>query len=122
MRQVMLCNKPLDDHMMKRLHVGCLARFFAHALLGSLRQDLIGLPKIAERMTTPLGIGNASPQAFTRFLAMVTNNERNNLARATTQSGPEPAFVGFSADKRPHFIQFQHIVGLCRRQCSPQGG
>ena len=40
---------------------------------------------------------------------MIANHKGNDLASTATNRGPEPVFGCFDEDKRPDFIQFQHI-------------
>jgi hypothetical protein len=77
----------------------------------------IRTPKIAESPACFIGHWNALPEQSARRLAPVSKNKSHNLARPAADGNPQPAFVNFFQDKRPHFIQLQDIIVLSWKQC-----
>jgi len=77
----------------------------------------IRAPKIAESPACFIGHWNALPEQSARRLAPVSKNKSHNLARPAADGNPQPAFVNFFQDKRPHFIQLQDIIVLSWKQC-----
>ena len=72
----------------------------------------VGVPDIADTDARPVARGNALPETVTRAFATVADHEGEDLARPPTQDGPEPAFPRPFSDERPHFVEFQTIIGL----------
>src|SRR5690606_4476982 len=83
---------------------------------------LVRLPKITERITAPVGPGNALPQVQTTGLAAIPDEIGHALAGPPTQRHPDPAFVRFLQHKRPHLIQFQHVIQPASPSVVSRGG
>jgi len=47
---------------------------------------------------------------------MIANYKGYDLTSSATNGSPQPIFGSFDEYKRPNFIQFQYIFGLCRQQ------
>jgi hypothetical protein len=65
-------------------------------------------------MAPPVFIRNALPKFATGLGTPITYDKGHNLTGAAIERNPQPAFLTFVPDKRPQFIQFQHIIALRR--------
>ena len=65
------------------------------------KQLLIGVPEITVGMTVAVRGWNTLPQSATGAATAVTDHEGHNLASATVQGHPQPAFLAFAAHKGP---------------------
>ena len=75
----------------------------------------VGVPEIAETHAPSVRNGNPMPQPSTCAGTPVTNHEGDDVARPAAQDHPEPPFPRAFPHKRPHVIEFQHI--LWGRRC-----
>ena len=99
------------------LHVIGLPASFTDTLMCLYRKDeLIGFPKIAITLATFVCVWNLLPKFTAGCLTPITDDKSHNLACPTAHDRPNPAFVPFFVDKRPHFIGFQHIFGFGRQK------
>jgi len=86
---------------------------FANTLMGVWWKDqLVGLPQIAETLTTSVRFRNALPKNAAGILTSISNGIGDNLACPTTQHCPNPAFSPLFQHKGPHFIDFENIFSL----------
>ena len=72
----------------------------ANALVCLFRKDeLIGFPEIAVTVTSLIGLWNLFPKFATGCLTSITDDKGYDLASATAQNRPNPAFVPSFIDK-----------------------
>ena len=91
-----------------------LTRAFTNAPMGFFWKDQsIRLPEIAETVTAFVWLGNTLPQLTTGSLTPISNDEGDNLTRASTHRCPQPAFVRTPINKGPNLIQFQGVGWAC---------
>jgi hypothetical protein len=76
----------------------------------------IGFPQVAETLATSVRWRDALPKHAASLLAAISNGIGNNLAGATTQDCPNPAFSPVCKHKGPHFVDFENIFSLCRQE------
>jgi hypothetical protein len=113
---------PLTQRVVPAFHMGGFSGLFADAAVRFDREHGdIRLPEIADTDAGPIGLRNPLPQPTTGAFAVIANDKRNNLSRATTQHRPQPAFPRPLADKRPDFIDFQVVIGVGWLQRRAQG-
>jgi len=79
--------------------------------------QLISVPQITETLTTFITGRDPFPEKLASLLAAITDGISNDLACATAQGCPNPTFLPVFQYKRPHFVNFQNILRLCRKQC-----
>ncbi len=90
-----------------------LSAFLADRLMAfPVKNALIGVPEIAERVATNIRCWNTSPEWQTTGFATIPDEIGHNLPGAATQGHPYPALVDLLEYKRPQFVQFQRIVQL----------
>jgi hypothetical protein len=87
-----------------------LTASFANTFVRLHRKDKrICFPEITITLATLVCLWNLLPKHAASRLTAISNDKRHNLASSAAQDRPNPAFVPFFVDKRPHFIGFQHI-------------
>lgn len=96
--------------------IGLSASFANTFVCFGWKDKLIGFPEIAVALATFVGCWDLLPQFAAGRLASVSNRKRHDLACPAAHHCPQPAFVPFFLDKRPHFICFQDIVSLGRQE------
>jgi len=102
--------------------MGSFARGFAHRSMLFRGQDglISTLGVTAKGALSVLG-WNTLPQLLTGGSIIRANEKGDDLACATAQRRPQPAFARRSVThKRPHFIQLQYILYLHRQQALDQ--
>ena len=111
-----LANVPrhaLTQRIIPPLHGRRFSRLFPDAAMGFDRKDGgIRLPEIADTETSSIRPRNPMPEAATGPFAVVADDEGHDLTRPTAQDGPQPPLPGACADKRPHVIDVQAVIGL----------
>lgn len=91
---------------------------FANTFMCLDRKDeLIGFPEIAVTPTTFVCWWNLFPKFATGHFTPISDDKGYDLASAATYDRPNPAFVPFFVDKRPHFVSFQYIFGFGGQEC-----
>ena len=111
----------LTQGIVPSFHMGGLSGVFADAAVRFDRKyRRIGIPKIAETDAGTIGPWNPMPEPSTGAFTVIANNKRDDLARPTTQGRPQPAFPSSLADKGPHLVDFQDIIGTCTMERRPQ--
>ena len=95
------------------------SRLLAHWPVLTHRQ-LVGVtpPKVGVEAAKAVRCWDAALQQAAGCIIAVANGIGQHLARAATQSKPDPAFVFALLHKRPQFIQLQHLLqqGMLGRQ------
>jgi hypothetical protein len=103
----------LSQGAIPTFHVIGLSTVFSNTAMSFFWENLlIGIPKITEGVTAAIFFWNLVPQVLAGFGTMIANHKGYDLTSSSTNGGPEPVLCGFDEDKRPHFIQFQHIFRL----------
>ena len=111
----------LTQDAIKSFDVAGLPCPFARRSMLSFRQHFgIGGPEIRVQQTAFVGGRNPLPQQAAGGLASVADGIRNDLAGAAALGQPNPALVSAKPNKRPHFVQLQHVVRLSGGQCLAQ--
>ena len=92
-------------------------RFLCQHMHGFLPERRVArLPRNRYTSATFVSWWNLFPELATGRFTPVSDDKCYDLASATTHDSPNPAFVPFFVDKRPHFISFQHIFGFGRQK------
>ena len=73
---------------------------------------LVGQPEVAARGPAMVLGREALAQGASTLGRTIPDKVRHNLAGLAAKCDPDPAHVGFAADKAPKFVQFQHVAGL----------
>lgn len=103
-------------------HVGGLSGLFANALMRVRgKHGGIGFPKVAEAPAAAIGGRDTPPEATTGALAVIADDEGDDLTCSATQDGPQPAFPRAFAHKRPDLVDLQSVIGLDGFQGLRQG-
>ncbi len=76
----------------------------------------VGVPKVAIAHLLFVGLWHLGPQELTTHLISRSIVPSDHLASPSAYRQPDPHLVLLAGDVTPHFIQLQHIVGLCLNQ------
>jgi len=78
---------------------------FTDTAVRLLRKDgAIGLPEIAEAVTTSISLRDLFPELATGLLAAIPDHKRHDLTSPTAQGCPEPPLIRAFGDEGPQFI------------------
>ncbi len=108
---------PLAQGEIPAFLVRSLPGFLTNRMVGTFGQDgLVGAPEVGVGATATIGWRNSLPQPATGGCTAIPDDKGDDLTGAAAQRRPQPLLVLPGIDKRPQFIQFQHVTGLFGEQ------
>jgi hypothetical protein len=115
-------SEPLSQGVVEPLDMIGLSTAFPGPRMLIGRQDRgISFPEVMKTMGGTVGGGDRIPKALAGLETAVTDGKGDHLPRAATERQPEPGLIQLTDDKRPEFIEFQHISRFGRNQGRFQG-
>ena len=95
-------------------NVVCFTGFFAnHSVFPIVNYSSICLPEITKTLTSTVFGRHERPKFSTWFFAPISDEISDNLTGSAAKRYPNPSFEGFWINKRPQFVQFEHVCFFC---------